>query len=362
MTRRLFSALAATALAASVGGVEVLRATASGGLTLGGAPGGHALEVVTPASAANRVVVNGAAAGAPVSVQAQGADASIGELVRLLCAAELAGARVRVSLNPDLSRTLKDLQQAGPAALAGLQRLAALVEVGERADQFVARARSGQIAGRIRVIGAQEGAAIERDLAGTAAVAGTHYGSSDPTSAAYNEGANWVGVLFAAYNGFAALAAVAIPWLAPRLGLRGTHMLNLCLGALGLLSFLWVRDPQWLLLSMVGVGFAWASILSLPYAMLSDNLPAAKMGVYMGIFNFFIVIPQLVAASLLVLTTGRQYCERFTERLPVEIMAVPIEFPALAYYQLWHARTQHSAAAAWLRDCVRSVADTLPKR
>ena len=133
----------------------------------------------------------------------------------------------------------------------------------------------------------------------TAAVAGTHYGSSDPTSAAYNEGANWVGVLFAAYNGFAALAAVAIPWLAPRLGLRGTHMLNLCLGALGLLSFLWVRDPQWLLLSMVGVGFAWASILSLPYAMLSDSLPAAKMGVYMGIFNFFIVIPQLVAASLL---------------------------------------------------------------
>ncbi len=133
----------------------------------------------------------------------------------------------------------------------------------------------------------------------TAAVAGTHFGSNDPTSAAYNEGANWVGVLFAAYNGFAAVAAIAIPWLAARIGLRGTHVLNLCLGALGLLSFLWVRDPQWLLLSMVGVGFAWASILSLPYAMLSDSLPAAKMGVYMGIFNFFIVIPQLVAASLL---------------------------------------------------------------
>ena len=133
----------------------------------------------------------------------------------------------------------------------------------------------------------------------TAAVAGTHFGSNDPTSAAYNEGANWVGVLFAAYNGFAALAAVLIPWLAARVGLRGAHMVNLGLGALGLLSFLWVRDPQWLLLSMVGVGFAWASILSLPYAMLSDSLPAAKMGVYMGIFNFFIVIPQLVAASLL---------------------------------------------------------------
>lgn len=133
----------------------------------------------------------------------------------------------------------------------------------------------------------------------TAAVAGTFYGSEDPASAAYNEGANWVGVLFAAYNGFAALAAIVIAWLARRIGLRATHALNLCLGAAGLLSFLLLRDPQWLLLSMLGVGFAWASILSLPYAMLSDSLPSAKMGVYMGIFNFFIVIPQLVAASLL---------------------------------------------------------------
>src|SRR3546814_2972098 len=78
-----------------------------------------------------------------------------------------------------------------------------------------------------------------------------------------------------------------------------SHMINLALGASGLLSFLFIRDPDWLLLSMVGVGFAWASILSLPYALLSDSLPAEKMGVYMGIFNFFIVIPQLVAASVL---------------------------------------------------------------
>ncbi len=133
----------------------------------------------------------------------------------------------------------------------------------------------------------------------TAAVAGSHFGSSDPTSAAYNEGANWVGVLFAAYNGFAALAAVAIPWMVRRLGVRASHVVNLCLGAAGFLSFLLIGDPHWLLLSMVGVGVAWASILSLPYVMLSDNLPIAKMGTYMGLFNFFIVIPQLVAASLL---------------------------------------------------------------
>ncbi|WP_254461107.1 MFS transporter [Xanthomonas sacchari] len=133
----------------------------------------------------------------------------------------------------------------------------------------------------------------------TAAVTQTHYGTHDATSAAYNDGANWVGVLFAAYNGFAALAAIAIPRLVRACGLRMSHLLNLCLGAAGLLSFLWIRDPQWLLLSMVGVGFAWASILSLPYALLSDSVPAAKMGVYMGIFNFFIVIPQLVAVSVL---------------------------------------------------------------
>jgi len=133
----------------------------------------------------------------------------------------------------------------------------------------------------------------------TGAVTRVHFGSSDTTSAAYNEGANWVGVLFAAYNGFAALAAMVIPWMVRRWGLRVTHLINATLGGLGLLSFVAIRDPQWLLLSMVGVGFAWASILSLPYALLSDSLPAGKMGVYMGIFNFFIVIPQLVAASLL---------------------------------------------------------------
>jgi maltose/moltooligosaccharide transporter len=133
----------------------------------------------------------------------------------------------------------------------------------------------------------------------TSAVTEVHFGSTDATSAAYNEGANWVGVLFAAYNGFAAVAAIAIPWMVRRFGLRMSHLVNSLLGGLGLLSMLWIRDPHWLLLSMVGVGFAWASILSLPYALLSDSVPAGKMGIYMGIFNFFIVIPQLVAASLL---------------------------------------------------------------
>lgn len=133
----------------------------------------------------------------------------------------------------------------------------------------------------------------------TAGVAQVHFGSSDPHSEAYNNGANWVGVLFAAYNGFAAVAALVIPLMVRRWGLRISHLINLWLGGAGLVAFLLIRDPHWLLLPMVGVGFAWASILSLPYALLSDNLPAEKMGVYMGIFNFFVVIPQLLAASVL---------------------------------------------------------------
>ena len=133
----------------------------------------------------------------------------------------------------------------------------------------------------------------------TSAVTAFHFGTTDVSSAAYNEGANWVGILFASYNGFAALAAIAIPFLAKHLGCRWTHLLNLTIGGLSLISFIFIRDPSWLIVPMIGVGIAWASIVSLPYALLSDVLPTAKMGIYMGIFNFFIVIPQLIAASVL---------------------------------------------------------------
>jgi maltose/moltooligosaccharide transporter len=138
----------------------------------------------------------------------------------------------------------------------------------------------------------------------TAAVTQVHFGSTDTSSGAYNEGANWVGVLFAAYSGFAAVAAAVIPFLVRRLGMRATHVLNLLVGAVALLSFLVIRDPDWLLLSMVGIGFTWASIVSMPYALLAGSVPSRKMGVYMGIFNFFIVIPQLVIASITRLLLG----------------------------------------------------------
>ena len=133
----------------------------------------------------------------------------------------------------------------------------------------------------------------------TAAVAQVHFAATDVSSKAYNEGADWVGVMFAAYNGFAALAAIVIPWLIRLSNIKLTHLFNLTLGGIGLISIMLIQQPQWLLLSMVGIGFAWASILSLPYAMLANCLPVNKMGTYMGIFNFFIVIPQILAASIL---------------------------------------------------------------
>jgi len=133
----------------------------------------------------------------------------------------------------------------------------------------------------------------------TPAVTAFHFGSSDPTSALYNEGADWVGVLFATYNGFAALAAIAIPFIARLTSRRVAHMINLCIGGIGLISFAFIKDPGLLIFSMLAVGIAWASILAMPYAILSGALPAEKMGVYMGIFNFFIVIPQILAAAIL---------------------------------------------------------------
>jgi len=133
----------------------------------------------------------------------------------------------------------------------------------------------------------------------TPGVTSHHYGASDASSAAYNNGADWVGVLFAAYNGVAALAALLLTPLAARLGRRGAHMLCLSLGGAGLVSFVFIDDPRWLILPMIGVGFAWSSILSMPYAMLVGALPASKMGLYMGIFNFFIVIPQILAGTIL---------------------------------------------------------------
>ena len=129
----------------------------------------------------------------------------------------------------------------------------------------------------------------------------------DPTSELYNKGADWVGVLFTVYNGVAAIVAFLLPVIARYKSRVFTHFLALILGGLGLISFYFIKDLNLLLFSMFGVGIAWASILSMPYAILSNALPPKKMGYYMGVFNFFIVIPQLVAATILGFIVGKLF-------------------------------------------------------
>ncbi|APU66920.1 MFS transporter [Christiangramia flava] len=133
----------------------------------------------------------------------------------------------------------------------------------------------------------------------TPAVTGHVFGTNDTTSELYNDAADWVTVMFTVYNGVAAAVAFLLPVLARRTSNKVTHLLALTVGGIGLISIYFLRDKTGLLLAMIGVGVAWASILSIPYAMLSGALPSAKMGYYMGVFNFFIVIPQIVAATIL---------------------------------------------------------------
>ena len=142
----------------------------------------------------------------------------------------------------------------------------------------------------------------------TPVVARDFYMAPDPASAGYQDAGNWVGVLFAVYNGVAAIAALALlPWLARSIGKARTHMLCLLCGAAGYASFFLIKDPKMLILSEIGIGIAWASILSVPYAMLSSAVPPHKMGVYMGIHNLFLVLPQLIAAVVLGPVVGRLF-------------------------------------------------------
>jgi maltose/moltooligosaccharide transporter len=122
------------------------------------------------------------------------------------------------------------------------------------------------------------------------------FGATDPQSALYTQGIEWGGFAFSFYSITCFVVAFALPKLASSIGRKRTHALALVCGAAGLLSIWFIHDKYMLLLSMVGVGIAWASILSMPYAILSTALPAARMGVYMGVFNFFIVIPEIVAS------------------------------------------------------------------
>ena len=132
----------------------------------------------------------------------------------------------------------------------------------------------------------------------TQGIAQNIWGTTDATSNAFNEAGNWTGVIFAAYSVFAALFSLVITPLANKYGRRNVYVVSLILGGLGLLSILFIKDKNLLFLPMIGVGIAWAAILALPYAILSSKLPAKQTGVYMGIFNATITIPQIAAGLL----------------------------------------------------------------
>jgi maltose/moltooligosaccharide transporter len=134
----------------------------------------------------------------------------------------------------------------------------------------------------------------------TPVVAQYVFHAPDPASEGYNDAGNWVGILFAAYNAVATLAALfLLRPLAARIGKARTHAVALTLGGLGYASFLVIRDANMLLVAEIGIGIAWASILAMPYAILASSLPQAKLGVYMGLFNVFVVIPQLLVATVI---------------------------------------------------------------
>lgn len=134
----------------------------------------------------------------------------------------------------------------------------------------------------------------------TPAIAHHVYGLplTDTSSATYQNAGDWVGIIFGVYNAVSAVFAFFLPAIAAKLGRKRTHSISLIIGGIGLLSIYFAPNQYWLIASMFGVGIAWASILAMPYAILAGSIPARKMGVYMGIFNFFIVIPQIINALI----------------------------------------------------------------
>jgi maltose/moltooligosaccharide transporter len=123
-----------------------------------------------------------------------------------------------------------------------------------------------------------------------------HLPSGDTSSQAYNNASDFVGKMFGVYNGVSALYALSLPWIVKTINRKRTHAFSLAMGGIGLISVFFIENHNLLYLSMVGVGLAWGSILAMPYAILSSSIPAKKIGVYMGLFNFFITFPQIVSS------------------------------------------------------------------
>jgi maltose/moltooligosaccharide transporter len=128
----------------------------------------------------------------------------------------------------------------------------------------------------------------------TPAVAQHFFGTTDPNSDLFKETQSWVGILFGVYNGVSAIIALSLPKIAAIVGRRATHSIALTLGGISFLSFIFIPNADLLIIPMIGIGIAWGSILAMPYAMLANSIPPKQMGMFMGLFNMSITIPQIV--------------------------------------------------------------------
>lgn len=172
----------------------------------------------------------------------------------------------------------------------------------------------------------------------TPVVAQYVFQAPDTASQGYNDAGNWVGILFAAYNAVATFAALfLLRPLARRVGKARAHAIALGLGALGFASFLVIRDANTLLVAEIGIGIAWASILAMPYAILASSLPQAKLGVYMGLFNVFIVIPQLLVSAVIGIVM-----HHFFPGQPIYTMAIAALVMAIAALATLRVREPHA--------------------
>jgi maltose/moltooligosaccharide transporter len=128
----------------------------------------------------------------------------------------------------------------------------------------------------------------------TPAVAQHFFETTDPNSDLFKEAQSWVGILFGVYNGVSAIIALSLPRIAAIVGRRATHSIALTLGGISFLSFMIIPNADLLIIPMIGIGIAWGSILAMPYAMLANSIPPKQMGMFMGLFNMSITIPQIV--------------------------------------------------------------------
>ncbi len=199
--------------------------------------------------------------------------------------------KLDADMHARLVSTLAMADQAGSEScrdqIPGIK--AELDRLGERL------ARGKEVTVSMKIVQFYTGEQLSRDIAIDPAISKR----LQQVNEQYNKGADWVGVLMAVYNGFAAIMAFVIIWLSGLVGRRRTHAISLVVGGISLASFFFISNPDLLLVSELGIGLAWASILAMPYAILTGSLPQHKLGTYMGIFNFFIVITQIMAASIL---------------------------------------------------------------